>query len=196
MINRAEINLNTLRVVIACAGVATLLLAVGLFHRFVISPYVRQCDLDQRRSDQLIELGNRADAVRTKHRQLKAELVTLQKSVEDTLQRLPAASEEYQFVAQVEEVAQANRVEITNSMIGNVERGESLSRAYVTFECIGSFASICRFLDGIDHLTRLTEVARLEIEPGENLQRYPFQATFVLYFTGNSHDRTMRGGIL
>ena len=80
--------------------------------------------------------------------------------------------------------------------MGMISELESYSQAELTFQCKGSYASICQFLHEIDHLARITEISNLQIESADNFHSYPLQVTFVLYFGGATHDRSMKGEVL
>lgn len=178
------------------AGCLTVIAIVGAYFAFVTRPLNAQMDQCDIRVSQLKLLHERGPQVRAAYSQSQEELQSLKESVEETLLRLPENLEDEEFIAQVKSVALATGVEIVGYQMGSTEQLTSYSKAELTFQCNGSFASICRFLDEVDHLPRLTEVSRLEIETDKNLERYPLQVDFVLYFGGSSHDRSMRGGVL
>ncbi|TWU29455.1 type 4a pilus biogenesis protein PilO [Bythopirellula polymerisocia] len=196
MRNYQEKQVASLGWALHVAGVLVVLVFVGAYFALVTRPLNTQLDQSTSRVAQLKEVLKRAPQVRSAYSQSKAELQALKASVEETLLRLPAELDENEFIEQVNSVALASGVKIVGHQSGLTERLESYSKAYVTFQCKGSFASICRFLHGIDHLPRLTEVSQLEIESDKYLERYPIQVNFVLYFGGNSHDRSMRGEVL
>ena len=178
------------------AGCLAAFAVVGAYYGFVTLPLNGEMEQDALRVVQLEALNARAPEVRRTYRLKQAELRSLEESVADTLLRLPAKLDEQEFLEQVKLVAQASDIEVVGSQIGLAEQLESYSKAEVTFQCHGSFASICRFLDGISHLPRLTEVARLQIETDKNVERYPVQVTFALYFGSTSHDRSRSGEAL
>jgi Tfp pilus assembly protein PilO len=163
---------------------------------FVWKPISERRQLCEQRITQLEQLLKRSPQVRKENQTHRAELASLKKSVEETQRRLPQELREHEFLEQARAIAGKTGVEMKDYQMGAVEQMESYSRAQLTFQCHGSFASICRFLDEIDHLARITEVASLEIESADNFNRYPLQVTFVLYFGGASHDRSRRGDVL
>ncbi|QEG34199.1 Pilus assembly protein, PilO [Bythopirellula goksoeyrii] len=175
------------------AGCLLVVASVGAYIALVTRPLNAQMDQGTFRVEQLKELLDRSPQVRLAYSKNKEEFRSLKESVEETLLRLPKELEEMEFIGQINSVAQTSGIEIVGYQMGPVEQLESYSRAEITFQCSGSFASICMFLDKVDHLPRLTEVSRLEIESEQNLERYPVQVNFVLYFGGTSHDRSMRG---
>lgn len=174
-------------------GMALMLLA---YYWFVWQPISERHVFCDQRIAQLQQMLRLAPQVRSQNQSYKAELASLKQSVEETQKRLPKELREHEFLEQVREIADKSNIEIQNYQMGAVDQLESYSKAQLTFHCHGSFDSICRFLDEIDHLARITDVANLQIETSDNFSRYPLQVTFVLYFGGSTHDRRMRGEVL
>ena len=177
-------------------GVATVIAVVGAYLWFVAMPLSERKASCQQRIEQLESMLGKATQVQTDHNTFKTELASLKQSVEETQRRLPRELREEEFLAQVREVATKTGIELGQYQLGMVEDLESYSKANLTFQCHGNFASICRFLDEVDHFARITEISNLQIETSDNFNRYPLQVTFVLYFGGSNHDRSMSGEVL
>ncbi len=177
-------------------GLVILIACVGTFVKFVVSPLAANRQVAQQRITQLEALLARAPKVQREHQALKASLAELRESVAETQQRLPSEMREHEFLDQVRSAAQSTGIQLGEYQLGTVEELASYSKAELTFACEGSFASICKFLDQIDHLARITEIRNLQIQSTDNFNRYPVQVTFVLYFGGATHDRNMRGDVL
>lgn len=177
-------------------GVTILSVCVAAYLWFVAMPLHEQHKLSESRIDQLQTMLSKSMQVHREHDKLHDELMSLKKSVEETQKRLPRELGEGQFLEQVRAVAERMGVEVGEYHLGTTEDLESYSKAELTLQCHGNYASICRFLDEIDHFARLTEVSNLQIESTDNFNRYPFQVSFVLYFGGSNHDRSMRGEVL
>lgn len=169
---------------------------VAAFSWFVLKPLVEQEQICQQRIAQLEDLLVKSPKVRQENRAFHAELASLKHSVEETQRRLPHELREHEFIEQVRQVATKSGMEVGDYQMGLVTELESYSQAELTFQCKGSFASICQFLHDIDHLARITEIANLQIESADNFHSYPIQVTFVLYFGGVTHDRSMKGEVL
>jgi Tfp pilus assembly protein PilO len=177
-------------------GVAALALCVAANLWFVAMPLYEQHELSESRIAQLQVMLSKSKQVYREHEKLYDELASLKKSVEETQKRLPRELGEGQFLEDVRAVAARMGVVVGEYHLGTTEELESYSKAELTLQCQGNYASICRFLDEIDHFARLTEVSNLQIESTDNFNRYPFQVSFVLYFGGSNHDRSMRGDVL
>lgn len=177
-------------------GVALLALSVLAYGWFLAMPLNAQQELSESRISQLQAMLSKSKQVRREHTKLHHELDSLKKSVEETQKRLPRELGESEFLEQVRAVAVRSGVELGEYHLGTIVQLESYSKAELTLQCQGNYASICRFLDEIDHFARLTEVSTLQIESTDNFNRYPFQVSFVLYFGGSNHDRSMREEVL
>lgn len=176
---------------IVCVG--SILAAYGWF---VLKPLIESEQVCRQRIGQLETLLVRAPKVRQENRAFNAELASLKHTVEETQRRLPSELREHEFVEQIRAVAADSNMNIGDYQLGLTTELESYSQTELTLQCTGSYASICRFLDKIDHLARITEISNLQIESNDNFHSYPVQVTFVLYFGGVTHDRSMKGDVL
>lgn len=177
-------------------GGATVIAVIAAYLYFVAMPLAAKEDMSQHRIMQLEAMLHKANQVQSDHKALQTELISLKQSVEETQRRLPRELREDEFLTEVRQVATKTGIELGQYQLGMVEEMESYSKAELTFQCHGNFASICRFLDEIDHFARITEISNLQIETSDNFHRYPLQVTFVLYFGGSNHDRSMSGEVL
>lgn len=182
----------------ALHGAGAILLGIVLlaYFWFVWTPVGQRRELSEQRINQLDQMLKRSPQVRKENEAHRAELASLKSSVEETQRRLPKELREHEFLEQARSIAASTGLELRDYQMGAIEQMESYSKASLTFQCHGSFASICRFLNEIDHLARITEVSSLQIESADNFNHYPLQVTFVLYFGGTSHDRSRRGDVL
>jgi Tfp pilus assembly protein PilO len=196
MQSRIENSINTLRWALHGACLVCVAGLVAAYGWFVFKPLMEKEQVCQLRITQLKELLVKTPRVRQENRAFHAELAALKHTVEETQRRLPRELREHEFVEQVRQVAAKTGIEIDDYQLGLVTELESYSQAEITFQCQGSYASICQFLDEIDHLARITEISNLQIESADNFHSYPVQVTFVLYFGGATHDRSMKGEVL
>lgn len=191
-----EVQISTLGWLLHGAGIVVLCLLVVGYVFVAGMPLKASKDICEQRVAQLNLMLSKAPRVRAEHKDYQMELASLKQSVEETQRRLPRELNEDQFLEEVRAAAQRTNVSVGDYQLGAIEQLESYSKADVTLQCRGSFASICRFLNEIDHFARITEVSNLQIEAAENLVHYPLQVTFVLYFGGSNHDRSRQGEVL
>lgn len=196
MRNPIEKKIATLGRVFHGLGVMTAALVVGAFMQFGVLPLADDQQLCDQRITQLESLLAKTNQVQAEHQNRKVELASLKESVVETQRRLPSEMREHEFLDQVRAAASKTGIELGEYQLGALEELASYSKANLTFECHGSFASICRFLNEIDQLARITEISNLQLGTTDNFNRYPLQVTFVLYFGGATHDRNRRGEVL
>jgi Tfp pilus assembly protein PilO len=196
MRNPVENSIKTLSWLLHITGLLSTAGLVAAYSWFVLKPLVDHEHVCEQRIVQLEALLAKSPKVRQENRAFHAELASLKHSVEETQRRLPPQLCEHEFVEQVRLVATKAGVEVGDYQMGLITELESYSQAELSFQCKGSYASICRFLDEIDHLARITEISNLQIESADNFHSYPIQVTFVLYFGGATHDRSMKGRVL
>ncbi len=70
------------------------------------------------------------------------------------------------------------------------------SQTEVDFRCLGSYASICRFLDQAEQLAKTTKLSKFQLGPASGFDQYPIQLTFVLYSDASKHDTKEKRGVL
>lgn len=196
MRNPVENSIKTLGWLLHGAGLLCVAGIVAAYGWFVLRPLVEHEQLCQVRIAQLEDLLIQTPKVRQENRAYNAELASLKHSVEETQRRLPPELREHEFVEQVRQVATKAGMEVGDYQMGLITELESYSQAELSFQCKGSYASICQFLHEIDHLARITEISNIQIESADNFHSYPIQVTFVLYFGGTTHDRSMKGEVL
>lgn len=196
MQSRIESSINTLGWILHGACFVCVVGFVATYGWFVFKPLMDHEQICQHRIAQLKELLAKTPQARQENRAFHAELASLKHTVEETQRRLPHELCQHEFAEQVRHIANKTGMEVGDYQMGLITELESYSQAEMTFQCKGSFASICQFLDEIDHLARLTEISSLQIESSDNFHSYPVQVTFVLYFGGVTHDRSMKGEVL
>jgi Tfp pilus assembly protein PilO len=196
MLSRSKNSINKLRWAMHVVCFVCVVGFVAAYGWFVFKPLREHEQACQQRIAHLKQLLVQAPKVRQENRAFHAELTSLKHTVEETRRRLPQKIQEHEFIEQVRQVATKLGMEVGDYQLGLVTELQSYSQAEVTFQCKGSYASICQFLDEIDHFARITEISNLQIESGDNFHSYPLQVTFVLYFGGSTHDRSMKGDVL
>lgn len=189
-------SLKTLGWLLHGAGLTCVIALLVTYGYLVGGPLADHKELCQQRIAQLEQLLEKAPQVRQENAALRAELASLRKSVAETHSRLPSELRDREFVDEVHQAAVRAGVEVDAYQVGAVTERQSYSQAELTFDCRGSYASICKFLDEIDHFTRITEITNLQIDASDNFRSYPLQVTFVLYFGKSTHDRSIRGDVL
>ena len=178
------------------AGVATLALVVGAYYFFVYQRLEIRQQSDSQRIDQLTTLLSESAPVQRENRDLRQELNALEASIAAIRERLPHEMRREDFTDELNRVARKVGLHVLELRWGTTEVTPSYTQAEVQLECDGTYASICRFLDEVSQLTRITDIAQLQLEADTESRNHPFQVTFVLYYGVDSHDSDKNKGVL
>jgi len=170
-------------------GIAVVVVAIAVFYKFVYCQLHERSVADYERAEQLQLLLASSSQVQRVQRPLREELSKLELEVAAIRGRLPDTFDKTAFVREVCEAADATALQVLDYRLSAPQLGPSFSSTEVSLVCTGSFASICRFLQEIDQLARVTEISKLDLASEINSDEYPFQVTFVLYYGAKSHDR-------
>ena len=170
-------------------GLTLLLVLSVCFYKFVYRAFGESKAKLVQRSQQLDLLLTSSEQVQSEYLLLRNELRELKKAVAETKSRLPLNIEEEAFLAETQQTANDVGLQIIEYQSELKEDSVGVHSVEIRLICIGSYASTCRFLERIDHLARVVEIAKLSMESDVNSDRYPVQMSFVLYYGAESHDK-------
>jgi Tfp pilus assembly protein PilO len=178
------------------AGAAIVVLVVGAYYFIPYQRLEARGQSDLQRIDQLTTLISESAEVQRQNLDLRQELNALEASVAAIRERLPHEMRREEFTDELNRVAQEVGLHVLELRWGASEVTPSYTQAEVQLECDGSYASVCRFLDEVSQLTRITDIAQLQLEADTESRNHPFQVTFVLYYGVDSHDSDNNKGVL
>ena len=178
------------------AGVTVLALAIGGFYALVLLPLQQKQAEYSARSEQLDMLLVNTGTEASDYRRLRDELASMNDSVAEMHRQLAGQSSETAVIEQLSQLASDVDLEVLDYQVGLTQSLPSHSQTSVDFRCHGSYASICRFLQKAEQLTRTTKLSKFELNAKEKSHGYPIQLTFVLYSGGKSHDTKESRGAL
>ncbi len=170
------------------AGVAVILLTLGGFYGLVYQPLQRRQAEHRARTEQLKQLLVNTGTEAVEYRDLSNRLSKMKKTVENLHRQLADHASETMVIEELSGIAAEVNLEVLDYQVGLTKSLPTHSQTEVDFRCHGSYASICRFLEKAEHLTRTTKLSKFELKSEKNSRSYPIQMTFVLYFEGKSHD--------
>ena len=173
-------------------GAAITLLTVVGFYAVIYRPLnLRQAE-HVARYEQLVMLTAHAEKIQRQHTALRRELASLIQVADAARGRLPSEAREDAFVSDVRRIAAETQVELNDHRLEPPQRFVTHSQTAIRCDCTASYASICRFLQQVEQLARITKIARLELQSRDNSGVYPFQITFVLYYGVPANDTNER----
>ena len=187
---------NLLNWALHAAGFLAVALMLTTFYQLGYARLADQGEGYVERAKQLDKLLATADSVKQKHQSLRKKLADLEQQAATMHRRLPYKMQQEQFEHSVRQAAAKAGFHLEIATWHTPDPTPSHSLAEVSVDGVGSFASICRFLDKINHLARITKISRLQLDSDPKSESYPFQVTFVLVYGIQSNDTNRKDGVL
>jgi Tfp pilus assembly protein PilO len=131
--------------------------------------------------DELTLSRQNAAAIRKEHERLSSRLEDIEARYAALQRRVPANADAGSFLKQVSEIADQEKLVISNFQPANSVEGNNYAAMEILLEGRGSFAGICSFFDRLAKLQRLSKVRSLSIVVDEFAEMYPIQTTIVIY---------------
>lgn len=178
------------------AGVGVIALTLGGFCILVYQPLQAKRIHQAERSEQLDVLLVKTRTTGSEYRRLRSRLAEMQSSVAEMQSQLKQAPTEKERIQNISDIATNVGLKIQDYQIGLNQSLATHSQTEVEFQCVGSYASICKFLHQTEQLTRITKLSKFELNSTGNSDVYPIQITFVLYSGAQSNDTKERRGVL
>jgi len=178
------------------AGLLAVALILATFYQLGYARLADQGEIYAGRVEQLEKLLATKVTVRQSHQSLRQELDDLEQEAATMRHRLPHEVQKEQFETSLADAAAKAQFEIEIATWNSPTSTPSHSLVEVTLDGVGSFASICRLLDEINQLARITKISRLQLESDSESERYPCQVTFVLVYGIQSNDTDRKDGVL
>lgn len=117
----------------------------------------------QAQAGELRDLVERTSEIARKHQALEERLTKSRQAAAELLERMPAAPRESDFLAQVSQLAERTGIEVADYHPGPVEQRENHHEMEVRVSTRGAYDALCRFLEQVDRLPRLSRLTQLEI---------------------------------
>jgi Tfp pilus assembly protein PilO len=123
-----------------------------------------------------------APVMREQHRKVTDKLDEVTSRIAKVQGRVPRDADAGAFLKQVTELASAEQFAIKDFTPDKPHERNGYAEMQVTLKGSGSYASICRFMDRLSKLKRLSKVKDLSLSAGGDASEYPMTATLVIYF--------------
>lgn len=133
--------------------------------------------------DNLQAFLDQKDNFHADHRQARSRLAQQEGRLEELLQRIPDAPQESEFLAQLSKLGLAAGMDIRQFSPGDATSLGEHSMLEVELVAESSYPGLCRFLEGLQSLPRLCQVAALDIQVADpSTLRYPVKITLRIFF--------------
>ena len=190
MNNSSKKTLMSIDRIIHAVGLATMLATAYVAWLLVLGPIEqRRMDCDNRFGE-LEPLLASSSEVEQHHRDLTEQRDEIEQRASAFRERIPDQPHEAEFLGQIAQLADRVGLQIRDYRPGTSSTCDSYSQMEVVLAGEGTYASICRFLDELGQLSRLTTVARLEITTQKGSDIYPVTMTLVIYFGAGRDNET------
>lgn len=173
-----------LKVLGAClhaAGLVTLLAIAGVGYLLVLRPLRAETADRHARAAMLENRLQDSDVLRAEHRRLTLAVAEREQKNRAVARRVPNEPLEAEFLAQAAALAGQAGLKLGDFRPGVVRVREGHSQMEIQLSCLGPYRSLCKFLDRLAGLDRLSRVAQMEVNAGASAD-CPATVTLVIFF--------------
>ncbi len=171
---------------------ATVVCATGGYS-LVHAPTVHAISGMSARIEELRLSVENAPVAREQHQKLSEKLREVTTRIADVRRRVPHEANAGEFLNEITQLANAEQLAIKDFQPAKSENKHGYAEMQVTLKGAGSYASICKFIDRLSKLTRLSKVKNLTLSAGDGANEYPMTATLVIFFGLQGKDTVVRG---
>ncbi len=164
------------------AGVLVTVVCAAVLYSFVHAPSIDRITDTSARIQELRMLSQNAPIMRGQHRKVSEKLDEVLARISGVQQRVPHDAEAGEFLKEVARLATAEQVSIKDFTPEKPANRNGYAEMEVKLKGNGSYASICRFMDQLSKLQRLSKVKDLTVTAEGDADEYPMTATLVIYF--------------
>jgi Tfp pilus assembly protein PilO len=177
------------------AGVLVMVVCTTAGYSFLHAPAVHSIVETSNQIDELMLSVENAPIIRQQHRLVSAKLEEVTTRIANVQRRVPQAADEAEFLHQVSQLASEEKLSIKEFNPEKPETKNGYVEMQVRLTGEGSFGSICKFVDHLNKLARLSKIKDLTLSSETDATEYPMTATLVIYFglSGNDAEPAQEG---
>ena len=123
-----------------------------------------------------------ADATRESHGEVQSALADFRRRAQELREQIPDDPNEADYLRQLTEVAARSNLSIDDYSRGLAVETESFSQLKVRLQGAGQYEEICRFLDRLEQLPRVSRIVEMKLTTEPGSLSYPIDLTIQLYF--------------
>jgi Tfp pilus assembly protein PilO len=179
----------------ACGAAAAGVLGLA-FYGWFFAPTGAEIDERTQRMEQLQAQMANKEQIAEDHARLESRLAVLQSAATATEKRMPRHVSSQEFIDRATRLAQSLELKVEMCTAAAPQTHPTHTQVEVTCRMLGSYASVCRFLAGIDQSSQISKVSHLEIDTAADSGEYPVNVTFQLYYHGEVNDTEQKRGNL
>lgn len=162
------LNMDTRRIDLIAAGIIIFIL-VFVYFGFIKDSRARAAELKEKEAMLFVNL-NAAGDMNLELERIAGEIDYIQKNLEAFERQLPEEKRMYDFLKEIDSMANENKLELKAISPGKLERKKLYSRVPVTISAISGFKTFYRFLFQLENIPRITRMESLQVKklPGGN----------------------------
>ena len=171
------------------AGLGTLLLGAIVGYYVAVQPFVVQQAAMEQEVEHLTAKVQQGPEIRREHQEATLRVQQFRERMDAMRKRIPDEPCEAEFLTELAELATQQNVAIQNYQRGNVTDLKEHVRLGVELTLLASYPNLCRFLDELGRMRRISTVEKLEIRTSPTDDILPVHLSLVLYYTVASDTR-------
>jgi len=177
------------------AGVLVTVACASFGYSFLHAPALHDISETAARIDEVMQSVHNAPIIRAQHQKVSEKLHEVTTRIANVQRRVPQASNEGDFLHQLNQLAGNEKLSIKEYSPGKAETRDGYAEMQVMLKGEGSFGSICTFVDRLNKLARLSKVKELTLSAEDDRSEYPMTATLIIYFAlrGNDNESAQEG---
>lgn len=164
------------------AGLLATVLCVAAGYSFVHAPSIDAVADTSARIEELKLSIENAPIMRVQHRKVTEKLNEVKTRIAEVQARVPRDADAGDFLKQVTQLASAEHLAINDFTPEKPEDRGGYAEMQITLKGVGTYASICSFVDRLSKLKRLSKVKDLTVSAEGDSSEYPMTATLVIFF--------------
>ena len=164
------------------AGVLATVMCATAAYSFLHAPTIEAIADTSARIEELKLSVQNAPVMRNQHRKVSETLSDVKARIAEVQRRVPRDADAGAFLKELTELASAEQLAIKDFQPDKPQSRNGYAEMEVTLKGSGSYASICKFVDRLSKLKRLSKVKNLSLSAGGEANDYPMTATLVIYF--------------
>ncbi len=156
-------ELNTTNWTLHGLGLVSAIAAASAIYLLVITPLKSKADLYESSSVGVVKYLLSAESVKKENERLVKDVQQQQQQWDSLLKQLPKTTEESTFLAQITNLSHINQLKIGSFNPGASKETETCSEREIQLTFVGSYPNLCRFLAGLQSITRVAGIKHMTI---------------------------------
>jgi type IV pilus assembly protein PilO len=174
-------KLTTLGWCLHGAAFAIALLVAVSIYGLVLRPLKQNTESAERRVETLEASLAEADALQAEYERLSQQVANCNRRAARLARRVPTEPQEAEFLSELQAAASRAGLQIRNYHPGVSSQRDGHSQLEIQLTCVAKYPNVCRFLERLGNMDRLSRITQMEINGG-GADGYPIALTMSVFF--------------